>query len=501
MAKPTMSQVEERGDSTHPSSLRKRILRLNALPVRPPSDSSMDAKALEDHRNRVSWQISQNFVLGMAECVITRDRVAYVDCQGHADQEHGTEVTQKTLFRCFSMTKPITAVAVMRLVEEGKIALDDPVAKYIPSFAHTQVVKPEAAKTWGVTNATRQYLEPQSRPMTIRHLLTHTSGLGYGADRFSIHDKLPARCPVEDSYKPLTEAVDTGRIQSLAAFCDALAELPLRFQPGTRYLYSYGVDVAGRVIEVASGMSLDSYLRQKVLRPCGMSRTTFSINSQTAADLAAMYKADLKGRKNRGPNEAPKVRLTRVDGTSPEESLWFGQPPILAGGGMIGSLPRGGLLTCLKDMAMFVNMLINSGVAASGRRVLQTSTVRSLWRDWLSLRSITGSSKRVRGWKIGRTIGWSPLGHVRVKDKCLYMGGWTTSWAVYPKWQVGTVSLSQTMQGFDLPNWKKSRDELESVVEALHKRQRHDPAEALRVEKRRRNSVMSIKKRRKCLAS
>eukprot|EP00933_Yihiella_yeosuensis_P063545 TRINITY_DN66717_c0_g1_i1.p1 TRINITY_DN66717_c0_g1~~TRINITY_DN66717_c0_g1_i1.p1 ORF type:complete len:217 (+),score=21.53 TRINITY_DN66717_c0_g1_i1:65-652(+) len=125
---------------------------------------------------------------------------------------------------------------------------------------------------------------------------------------------------------------------------------------------------------------------------------------------------------------------------------------------------------------MFCNMLMNGGLTAAGNRVLQTSTVRSLWRDWLKLRSVNNSASRgtgrVPGWAVGRNIGWSPLGHVRQNDKCLYMGGWSTSWAVYPKWRVATVSLSQTMVWFDVPNWKASRDELDSVIEAFQKRRR-----------------------------
>eukprot|EP00442_Polarella_glacialis_P054181 CAMPEP_0115163856 /NCGR_PEP_ID=MMETSP0227-20121206/72728_1 /TAXON_ID=89957 /ORGANISM="Polarella glacialis, Strain CCMP 1383" /LENGTH=335 /DNA_ID=CAMNT_0002576181 /DNA_START=22 /DNA_END=1026 /DNA_ORIENTATION=- len=319
--------------------------RLSDIPACNPDEVGLDSSALEDHRSRMTWQISKNVVPGMAECVLARNGVAYLDCQGKADREFGTKVSQHTLFRCFSMTKPITAVAVMRLVEAGKLGLDDPVSKHIPSFKNTRVVCAEATDLWGCF-VTPKNLEPQSRPMTVRHLLTHTSGLGYGSDRYEAKEKLPIRSPCEESYAPLLEAVDEGKISTLAQFCDALAELPLRFQPGTQYLYSHGVDVAGRIVEVVSGMSLAAYLRQNVLVPCGMTRTTFGISSNRLGDLAAMYNAVIKEQKTQKETASEEtageqaaefsVKLNRVDGLRPEESAWFGQPRILAGGGMMG---------------------------------------------------------------------------------------------------------------------------------------------------------------------
>lgn len=491
-----MPKRRQSQDTDEEAARTPRMRGLRALPLCAPDDVGLDPQVLEDHRNRTKWQLSMGIAPGVAECVIARDRVAYLDVQGSADLERGTKMSSKTLFRCFSMTKPITAVAVMRLVEERKISLDDPVAKYIPSFRHTKVVRRQAVKKWGVGPDTPEHLEPLERPMTIRHLLTHTSGLAYGPGRFSREEELKISCPEEESYRPLVESVDNGEIATLAVFCDALASLPLRFQPGTQYLYSHGVDVAGRVIEVVAGMPLDVFLRRSVLQPVGMTRTTFSITRRQADDLAAMYQAEPKEeaekkrrRSSRGPEKAPeeegqkpfKVKLVRGDGERPEDSAWYGRVRVLAGGGVVGSC-AGGLVSCLEDVALFCHMLLNGGATVSGGRVLRRATVRSLWRDWLKLRSVVGPAvnrdSKLPGWGLGRSLGWSPLGHVRSKDNCLFMGGWSTSWAVYPKWRIATVSLSQSTFWFDVPAWDARRDELDSVIETFQKK-------SLRTERRR----------------
>lgn len=437
----------------------------------------LDNATLEDHRNRASSQISMNVRPGVAECVVAANRIAYLDCQGAADVERGTKMSPTTLFRCFSMTKPITAVAVMRLVDEAKLHLDDPVAKYIPSFKRTQVVRRDAVKLYHLGP---EHLEPQARPLTVRMLLMHTSGLSYGPDRMTKTEPFKPETPDEQSYLQLQRAIDDGHIGDLAEFCNALAALPLRFQPGTRFLYSLGMDVAGRVAEVVSGMPLDVYLQRAVLTPCGMVKTTWYISHDRADDLAALYKANLKELKakgngqNAGESTEPrfKIKLARYDGTSAEESAWFGRPRILAGGGQMGTC-AGGLLTCLQDMALFCNMLINGGETFSGCRVLKQPTVRSMWRDWLQLKSTASIPEGkiiVPGWDEGKKLGWNPLGHFRHSDKAIFMGGWTTSWSVYPRWKVATVSLHQTCAWFDVPNSNPRRDELDSVVEVAHRR-------------------------------
>lgn len=431
-------------------------------------------RSLEDHRLRCRWQASQGILAGVAECVLAGNRVAYLDLMGSADVENGTPMRPSTLFRCFSMTKPVTAVALMTLVEAKRVGMDDPVARYIPSFQATKVVRPEFAEDRDVTGESHERLEPLHQQITLRHLLTHTSGLAYGPDRVSPAEPLKAGNAAEFSYKALVKAVDKGKIKNLREFCDALAALPLRFQPGSQWMYSHGVDVIGRVIEVVSGKPLDAFLREDVFQPLGMTRTTFFVGCDRARDLAAMYLAE---KEEALAGEGPLARLRRCDGALPEESRWCERRGrILAGGGLMGSC-SGGLVSCLRDMALFVGTLANAGKSPSGRRLLQPATVRSLWRDWLALRSVVGHSmgrrRPLKGWEQGSTIGWNPLGHIRKKDSCLFMGGWTTSWAIYPRWRLATLSMSQSIVYFDVPGWVARRDELDSAVEfavAQHRR-------------------------------
>lgn len=439
-----------------------------------PGEAGLDPKPLEDHRLRNRWQSSLGILAGLAECVLARDKVAYLDLMGNADVERGTPVRPSTLFRCFSMTKPITAVALMRLVEQKRVGLDDAVAKYIPSFATMQVVKATASESWDLTP---DDLEPLRRTITLRHLLTHTSGLAYGPDRVDDRTPLKAESPAEGAYVGLVEAVDRNEIKTLAEFCDALATLPLRFQPGSQWLYSHGVDVVGRIIEVVSGVPLDAFLRDQVCQPLGMTRTTFFVGRDRARNLAAMYLAEKEEQKEDEPFGA---RLVRVDGKVAEDSRWVGRNKrVLAGGGIMGSF-GGGLVSCLRDTALFVSMLANNGRSTStGEQFLQRSTVRALWTDWLALRAVVGHNhcrrRKLQGWEHGPLIGWNPLGHVRRRDKCLFMGGWSTSWAIYPKTGLATIYMSQSLVYFDVPGWITRKDDLDAAVEfgvAQHRRRR-----------------------------
>eukprot|EP00747_Dinoflagellata_sp_TGD_P169242 gnl/TRDRNA2_/TRDRNA2_197730_c0_seq1.p1 gnl/TRDRNA2_/TRDRNA2_197730_c0~~gnl/TRDRNA2_/TRDRNA2_197730_c0_seq1.p1 ORF type:complete len:526 (+),score=80.01 gnl/TRDRNA2_/TRDRNA2_197730_c0_seq1:61-1638(+) len=463
---------------------------LGALPSCTPEEAGLDAKLLEDHRQRCQWQASLGLIPGLAECIIGDKGVAYLDLMGRADREQGTPMRPTTLFRCFSMTKPITAVGLMLLVEEGRVSLDDPVEKFIPSFdfRNMKVIKKSSTKKWEEEVSAKDF-EPAERSITLKHLLCHTSGLAYGPDRNHPRKELKAHDPDEEAYLELSQTCDDGNYRTLASFCDGLAALPLRCQPGTKYIYGHSMDVVGRVIEVVSGMPLDRFLREDVFRPLGMMNTSFEVTRGHLSDLAGMYEVKKEFHHPYG-NDDFSCKLVRLDGKRPEDSAWFGRQGVLAGGGMYGSLPAGGLVSCLKDTALFCHMIMSGGKTATGGRLLKQSTMRALWRDWLQLRSVVErtSTLKVRGWPHGKTVGWCPLGHVRQKDKCLFMGGWSTSWAIYPQWRLTTISLSQSLYYFSVPEWDRNRDELDAVVEENKRRQRRKIAGAAR---RRLQSVLA----------
>ncbi len=185
---------------------------------------------------------------------------------GHRDREAGVEMTDDTIFRIYSMTKPVVSTALMMLHEEGAFQLEHPVAKYLPAFGATQVLGPDGQLT------------PQQRPMEVRDVLMHTSGLTYD---FMVDT------PVAEMYREARIMNDATR--SLEDLIDALAAIPLASQPGARWHYSVGIDVAARLIEVISGQSVGDFLHERLFRPLGMVDTGFGVPEAKLGRLAAMY--------------------------------------------------------------------------------------------------------------------------------------------------------------------------------------------------------------------
>jgi CubicO group peptidase (beta-lactamase class C family) len=279
---------------------------------------------------------------GWLVLVSRHGRIAHTSCYGSRDLEARLPIEPDTLFRMYSMTKPVTSVAAMMLYEEGAFELSDPVSRFMPAFEDLRVyLKGPAAKP--VT-------EPATAPMTIQHLLTHTSGLTYGFHRVHVVDELYRAAGFEWASPP-------GR--DLAACCDLWASLPLVFQPGAEWNYSVSTDVLGRVVEVASGQSLDQFFAERIFGPLGMIDTRFSVEGDDAQRLAALY--------IRGPDG----RATRFD-TLGKAAL---HPPVLLSGG-------GGLISCGADYLRFARMLAGEG-QLDGARLLGNRTARRMARNHL----------------------------------------------------------------------------------------------------------------------
>ncbi|MFA5775917.1 MAG: serine hydrolase domain-containing protein, partial [Ilumatobacteraceae bacterium] len=254
--------------------------------------------------------------------------IAHVSTYGQRDVEAKLPTTSDTLYRIYSMTKPITSVGLMMLVEEGKLQLTDLVSDFIPSFAHTRV--------WRSGTVLKPITDPVTEPMRIWHLLTHTAGLTYG---FLYTDV------VDDIYRRAGFDLGVGLNQTLAEVCDQYAALPLLFQPGTSWNYSVATDVLGRVIEVVSGVTLDKYFATKILGPLGMDDTTFGVSPENHDRLAALY----------GVNEA-NGGLKRLDSIGNGAKS---MPTYLSGGG--------GLVSTAFDYFLFLQMIANKGVLGDVR--------------------------------------------------------------------------------------------------------------------------------------
>ncbi|MEO0033195.1 MAG: hypothetical protein RIS94_2953 [Pseudomonadota bacterium] len=252
-----------------------------------------------------------------------------------------------SLFRIYSMTKPITGMAAMMLVDEGKLALDQPLADILPRFAHMRV----QATPDGTLDALRR----AKTPITIRHLLTHTAGLGY-----TIIQKGPLKAayeaaglvPARVSRVPVPDLDTLHPAPSLAAFADRLADMPLICEPGTRWSYSVGLDLMGRVIEVVSGQPFDRFLHDRLFGPAGMDSTWFQVPARAAPRLTTNY----------GYFGGHSVPLDPARG-----SIYLDPPAFPFGGAGLVSSPR--------DYDRFLQMLLNEGRVGAAR-VMSPAAVR-----------------------------------------------------------------------------------------------------------------------------
>ncbi len=270
-------------------------------------------------------------------------RIVHLASYGARDSDAGLPIEIDTLFRIYSMTKPITSVAAMMLYEEGAFELKDPVSRFIPSFADARVYR-SGSSLAPVT-------VPAIEPVRLWHLLTHTAGLTYGFHYAH---------PVDAMYRKAAFEWGTPSGMDLAACCDAWAGLPLLFQPGTEWNYSVASDVLGRVVEVVSGQSLDEFFRSRIFEPLGMVDTAFSVAPADRHRLAALYTAQ--------PGTRKAVRLDAMG------ELALRPPATLSGGG--------GLVSTASDYHRFVSMLLHEGELV-GRRLLGSRTVRYMARNHL----------------------------------------------------------------------------------------------------------------------
>src|SRR5580693_4788723 len=237
-----------------------------------PAEVGFAADRLHRLDDNFARYVDAGLINGWLLAVSRYGKVAYVAHGGHRDKEAGLPVETDTLWRIYSMTKPITSVATMMLYEEGRFELTDPVSKLIPAFKDVRVF------TGGSDQ--RPVTVPATEPVRIHHLLTHTSGLTYGFHR---------NHPVDAMYRAAGFELGNPPGVTLAEACDIWASLPLLFQPGAEWNYSVSTDVLGRVAEVASGQSLEEFFAERILGPLGMTDTTFWVDDDRASRLAALY--------------------------------------------------------------------------------------------------------------------------------------------------------------------------------------------------------------------
>jgi CubicO group peptidase (beta-lactamase class C family) len=287
---------------------------------------------------------------GALTLVARHGQLASLSCVGVADVATGAPLRPDTIFRIYSMTKPVTSVALMTLYEEGRFQLDDPVSRFVPEFA--------ALRVWDDGTPLSYRTAFPEREMTVRDLLTHTSGLTYGFMGRHPVDALYRKAGVE-GRAPL--APQEGHpAADVAEMVAKLARLPLLFSPGSRWSYSVATDVCGHLIEVISGQPLDQFFTERIFAPLGMPDTGFSVTEDQAERLAACYAL------------TPANPLVEVDPVA--TSSYRAQPTFLSGGG--------GLVSTAADYLRFAHMLLNGG-ELDGARVLGRKTVEYMTTNHL----------------------------------------------------------------------------------------------------------------------
>jgi CubicO group peptidase (beta-lactamase class C family) len=312
-----------------------------SLPFAAPEEVGLSRARLTRLTDMLRAEIERGRVPGAVALVARRGKVAYFESLGVRDPASGAPMQKDTIFRIYSMTKPIVSVAAMMLWEEGQFLLNDALAKYLPEFGRMKVAVPRDGNI---------ELVPAARDITIQDLLRHTSGLTY---------EFRGTAPVQKMYM---EAKVYRRNQTNADQAATLAQLPLMHQPGARWEYSRSTDVLGRLVEVLSGVSLGEFLETRILKPLGMTDTAFFVPAEHHGRLAEAFPRD--------PETDAPVQLVEVK-----------EEPRFESGG-------GGMVSTALDYARFLQMLLNGG-RLDGVRLLSRKTVEYMTADHLG--PITGA--------------------------------------------------------------------------------------------------------------
>jgi len=310
----------------------------------PPETVGLSSERLARIDDAVQRYLDEGKLAGVITAVARHGGLAQLKAYGLMDIASNRPMQLDTIFRIYSMTKPVTSVALMMLYEEGRFLLIDPVSRFIPEFKDTQVFAGESESG--------PKLVAQDKPMTIWHLLTHTSGLVYG---------LPEGSAVEQMvWQDDRKTEETIPDETLEEWAPRLARLPLAHQPGSAWHYGYSTDLLGRIIEVISGQALDVFFQERILRPLDMVDTAFHVPASKIERFATNY----------GPTEDSGIQV--VD--APETSTYTKPSRFLSGGG--------GLVSTIGDYVRFAQMLLNKG-ELNGARLLGRQTVELMTTNHL----------------------------------------------------------------------------------------------------------------------
>ena len=345
----------------------------------------------------------QKKLAGATVMIARHGKVVYFKTFGKMDLEADKPMREDAIFRIYSMSKAITTAAALILYDEGKLKLDDPVSKYVHDF--------KDLKVWKAAGNVPPTHEP-----TVRDLMRHTAGLTYGIFGDSAVDKLYREANVLD------------RDEDLKGMCAKLGKIPLLYEPGTKWVYSVAVDVLGRVIEVASGMTFDAFLEKRLLTPLDMKDTGFYVAKDKADRLAAIYRSDGSG--------------TLTPAESPASSPFLTKPKLLSGGG--------GMVSTTRDYMRFLQMIAQKG-ELEGVRILKPETVALMTHNQLPEEVMPISMSIAKRPGVGFGLGFSVRVEHSDQEAAGRAGeyGWggmaSTHYWTSPKDDLVIVTMEQTL--------------------------------------------------------
>ncbi len=326
------------------------------LPQASPESVGISSERLGRVNDLMAKYVDSGKIAGAISLIARNGKVVHFESHGKSNMATGDPMELDTIVRIYSMSKPVTSVALMMLYEEGAFQLDDPVEKYIPAFADQQV--------FVEGTAANPVLAPVENKMTVRHLLTHTSGLSYG---------IFSNTPVDSLYRESTGGTWWKNQQVMT---ETLAGLPLLFEPGERWHYSLATDVLGYLVEVLSGQSFDTFLQERIFDPLKMVDTDFYVPAEKIDRFSANHGINADG------------SLMVVD--APATGQFSRKGEFLSGGG--------GMVSTASDYIRFAQMLLNKG-ALDGVRLLGRKTV-----EYMTINHIDGVHEPGYGFGLGFSV-------------------------------------------------------------------------------------------------
>jgi CubicO group peptidase (beta-lactamase class C family) len=364
-------------------------------------------------------QVSSGKLAGLITVIARRGQIAHFEVAGKADIARGTPMAKDTIFRIYSMTKPLTSVAIMMLYEEGRFQLDDPVEKFVTAFKNQRVY----------TGNSRGKIDtvPTERGVTFRDLLTHTSGLTYGFMESNI---------IDFNYR--RQGVDFQTAEtSLKDVVEKAASMPLIAQPGKAWNYSIATDVLGYLVEVVSGLPFEKFLMERVIKPLKMADTDFWVPEAKQARFSANYSADGKG------------GLTQID--DPAKSRYLKPRTVNSGGG--------GLVSTASDYARFCQFMLNKGeldgVRLLGRKTVELMTSNHLPGDMASMGAARFSEATYEGngFGLGFAVMLDPARNqiIGTAGEYAWGGAASTAFWIDPAEEMYVVMLTQLMPSSTYP--------------------------------------------------